>query len=66
MCIRDSLVREDLSLDGVADLTISNGNTSFIYMGPVVELLSKINSFQVRDVFIEEPTLEEIFLHYYQ
>ncbi|WP_409228819.1 ABC transporter ATP-binding protein [Gudongella sp. SC589] len=60
------LVREDLDLDGVADLTISNGNTSFIYMGPVVELLSKINSFPVRDVFIEEPTLEEIFLHYYQ
>ena len=56
----------ELDFDGVADINIINNSSSFIYMGPVTDLLEKINSFQVRDVFIEEPTLEEIFLHYYQ
>jgi ABC-2 type transport system ATP-binding protein len=55
-----------LKFDGVADINITSNSASFIYMGPVTDLLEKINSFQVRDVFIEEPTLEEIFLHYYQ
>ena len=60
------LDKDDLKMDGVADLNIRDGSASFIYMGPVNDLLQRINSFQVRDVFIEEPSLEEIFLHYYQ
>ncbi len=61
-----ALSKEDFKMDGVADLAIRDSSASFIYMGPVTDLLQWINSFQVRDVFIEEPTLEEIFLHYYQ
>jgi ABC-2 type transport system ATP-binding protein len=61
-----SLNDEDFNIKGVADLSVSDNSAAFIYMGPVSDLLDKINSFQVRDVFIEEPTLEEIFLHYYQ
>ena len=65
--ITDSpLDKKDVDFKGVANFKITSTSTSFIYMGPVKELLNKIISFQVRDVFIEEPTLEEIFLHYYQ
>ncbi|MDW7669581.1 MAG: ABC transporter ATP-binding protein [Bacillota bacterium] len=60
------LNKEDLDFNGVANINITNNSTSFIYMGPITDLLDKINSFNVRDVFIEEPSLEEIFLHYYQ
>lgn len=60
------LNKKELDFDGVANINITRSSTSFIYMGPVKELLNKIVSFQIRDVFIEEPTLEEIFLHYYQ
>jgi hypothetical protein len=28
--------------------------------------LQKLSAFQVSDVSIEEPTLEEIFMHYYE
>ncbi|WP_422485404.1 ABC transporter ATP-binding protein [Gudongella sp. DL1XJH-153] len=61
-----AISEEDFMMDGVADLAIRDNSASFIYMGPVTDLLQRINSFKVRDVFIEEPTLEEIFLHYYQ
>ncbi len=61
-----ALSEEDFIMNGVADLTIRDGSAGFIYMGSVKNLLQKINSLQVLDVFIEEPTLEEIFLHYYQ
>jgi len=65
--ITDSpLDKKDVDFKGVANFKITSTSTSFIYMGPVKELLDKITSFHVRDVFIEEPTLEEIFLHYYQ
>jgi hypothetical protein len=29
-------------------------------------VLKKLSSLQVSDVTIEEPTLEEIFMHYYE
>ncbi|MDW7661701.1 MAG: ABC transporter ATP-binding protein [Bacillota bacterium] len=65
--ITDTALREeDFMMNGVADLSIRDCSAGFIYRGSVKDLLQKIDSFQVRDVFIEEPTLEEIFLHYYQ
>lgn len=51
---------------GVADLKVSKKTASFIYMGGAGDLLERLNTLRVADVFIEEPTLEEIFLHYYK
>lgn len=62
----NSVDKREMDFDGVADINVTDNSASFIYMGPITDLLEKINTFQVRDVFIEEPTLEEIFLHYYQ
>lgn len=41
-------------------------HASFLFKGEVNGMLEKIWRLQVSDVVIEEPTLEEIFLHYYQ
>ncbi len=51
---------------GIADLKQSGSTASFIYMGDVAVLLEKLHNIGASDVFIGEPTLEEIFLHYYQ
>lgn len=54
------------SIPGVSNLEKSNGAISFFYRGDVNEILRAIGRFEVSDVTIEEPTLEEIFMHYYE
>jgi len=51
---------------GVADLKQAGDSAEFMYMGDVAGILKKIGALEVTDVYIEEPTLEEIFLHYYE
>jgi ABC-2 type transport system ATP-binding protein len=38
----------------------------FFFKGDINAVLGKFNGIQVADVTIEEPTLEEIFMHYYE
>jgi ABC-2 type transport system ATP-binding protein len=39
---------------------------SFMYSGPIDELLAQLSGKKIDDMTIEEPSLEEIFMHYYQ
>ena len=57
-----------LSFDmpGVTNLQAENGTVHFFFKGDINAVLQKISSVQVTDVTIEEPTLEEIFMHYYE
>ena len=50
----------------MADFQVVNGFTSFVYTGTVPTLLKLLDSITVQDVTITEPTLEEIFMHYYE
>jgi ABC-2 type transport system ATP-binding protein len=40
--------------------------SSFMFKGVVSKIMQKLSTLPLEDVFIEEPTLEEIFLHYYR
>ena len=53
-------------LPGVANIQSDDSTVSFFFRGDINAVLQKISSFQVADVTIEEPTLEEIFMHYYE
>ncbi len=53
-------------LPGVTNLQSEDGTTHFFFKGDINTVLHKINAIQVTDVTIEEPTLEEIFMHYYE
>ena len=52
--------------DNVAQLSQNGPAASFVYKGDVDNLFKKIAGLGVEDAFVEEPTLEEIFLHYYE
>ena len=54
------------NLPGVTNLQLENGTASFFFKGDINAVLQKISGLQVDDVTIEEPTLEEIFMHYYE
>lgn len=54
------------STQGIADYKQNEKEASFIYKGEISAIIGKINDLKVRDVDIQEPSLEEIFLHYYK
>lgn len=53
-------------MKGVTNYKQEQNSATFMYMGNVADVLKKMSALNVYDVFIEEPTLEEIFMHYYK
>lgn len=62
----DGLDESRFKLDGVTNFDKSNGTVSFFFKGDINSMLKLISKSDVSDVTIEEPTLEEIFMHYYE
>ena len=60
------LTAPDFDLPGVTNLQTEDGSVNFFFKGDINTVLQKISTLQVSDVSIEEPTLEEIFMHYYE
>lgn len=54
-------------MPGVTNLkAATKEEVSFFYKGDIGKMIHIIGNHQLKDVLIEEPTLEEIFMHYYQ
>jgi ABC-2 type transport system ATP-binding protein len=53
------------SMDGVSDFHSENGGYTLIYRGDINILINSLSKIKLRSIRIEEPELEEIFLHYY-
>lgn len=57
--------KDSLNINGVSKLEVNGNNTNFIYKGNVNSIIKKISEIELLNVSIEEPDLEEIFMHYY-
>ena len=53
-------------MPGVSNLHQEGEWIQFFYRGDINQVLQRVSSLKVDDVSIEEPTLEEIFMHYYE
>jgi ABC-2 type transport system ATP-binding protein len=63
----DDGTRESMTIPGIVDLTLLPGNRiSFMYSGEIDELITFLSGKNITDLIIEEPSLEEIFMHYYK
>ncbi|MDP3186402.1 MAG: DUF4162 domain-containing protein, partial [Anaerolineales bacterium] len=62
----DGLNPAAFDLPGVTNVQAENGTLHFFFKGDINAVLKKISGIKVADVTIEEPTLEEIFMHYYE
>ena len=54
------------AVDGVMNFQKDDGAVRFFFKGNINTMLEIISQQDVTDVTIEEPTLEEIFMHYYE
>lgn len=53
-------------IQGVSDLSITPSSASFLFRGRINDITRLLASLDLTDLLVEEPDLEEIFLHYYQ
>ena len=61
----DNLVRLD-HFSGLEQKLGSPGERHYLYRGDIATLLRELNLIQVLNLTIEDPSLEEIFMHYYE
>ena len=64
--LKAPLRQGDLKIDGVQNLEITDHHISFLYSGNINNILQKLAQLELTNLWIEEPDLEEIFLHYYE
>jgi ABC-2 type transport system ATP-binding protein len=64
--VADGLEGKRFEIEGVNNLTREDGSVSFLFKGDINAMLKIISQKEISDVIIEEPTLEEIFMHYYE
>ncbi len=54
------------NLNGVTDLAVKGNIISFLFRGNINFIMKKISEIDITNLWIEEPDLEEIFMHYYE
>jgi len=64
--VADDIDEKRFEMEGVSNLEKSNNTLSLFYKGDINVITKMISAQTVSDVSIEEPTLEEIFMHYYE
>jgi ABC-type multidrug transport system, ATPase component len=55
----------ELSLEGMSKVTKTRDGLEFVYSGDINALLRALAAVDVKDLSIEEPSLEDVFMQYY-
>lgn len=63
--IKDKIKDNYFQIEGVNDLKIDKNIHSFMYRGDINDILLKVSKIKINNIWVDEPDLEEIFLHYY-
>lgn len=64
--ILSDIDKDYFNIDGVSDLKIEDNVVSFLYRGDINRIIEKIYNIRITNLLVEEPSLEEIFMHYYE
>lgn len=64
--VANGLDGKRFEVEGVTNLIKEDGAINFFYKGDINVITRLISEHNISDLEIEDPTLEEIFMHYYQ
>lgn len=65
IAVKKDISRTFFEMPGVNDLMVEEKTHSFLYKGDVNAVISRLSGIEVANLWVDEPDLEEIFLHYY-
>jgi len=54
------------NIAGVTNLIIKHNDVSFLFKGNINLIIQKISVIEIANLWIEEPSLEDVFMHYYE
>ena len=57
--------KEYFNISGVTKLEVQDNMISFIFRGNINSIMKKLSAIEIINLWVEEPDLEEIFMHYY-
>ncbi len=64
--VADKIDAKRFDIPGVSNLEKEDGAVRFFYKGDINRIARLVSEHEISDLTIEEPTLEEIFMHYYE
>jgi len=62
---KKALSKDSFNLDGISKLELKGNSADFIFKGNINSIIKRISELELTNLTIDEPDLEEIFLHYY-
>lgn len=60
------IAKSALAVKGVSNVHVNHDQVSFLYKGDVNIIIKLLAGMKLKNLSIEEPELEEIFMHYYE
>jgi len=60
------LDKDYFNINGVTNLLVNDNAISFLFKGDVNLIMQKISAIEIANLWIEEPSLEDVFMHYYE
>ncbi|WP_454055151.1 ABC transporter ATP-binding protein [Clostridium sp. Marseille-Q7071] len=54
------------NIEGVSNLEVKDNTVSFLFRGNINLIMKKLSSIELSNLWVDEPDLEEIFMHYYE
>lgn len=64
--VKSKIDENYFKISGVSDFAVKGNIISFLFRGNINSIMKKISEIEISNLWIEEPDLEEIFMHYYQ
>lgn len=64
--VKEAIQKELFNLSGVSNLQVDDKKVSFLFKGNINLITQRIAEIEILNLWIEEPSLEEIFIHYYE
>lgn len=58
--------KDYFNIEGVNHVQVKENGISFLFRGNINMIINKLSTINITNLWIEEPDLEEIFLHYYE
>ena len=53
-------------MEGIVNIKLKDNTLEFYYSGKINNITQELSKMDISDVWIEDPDLEEVFMHYYE
>ncbi|MDH8678061.1 ABC transporter ATP-binding protein [Fusibacter bizertensis] len=63
---QEDSIEKLFGFEGITNLTKTAEGVNFLFKGDINTIIEVLHKVKLQNILIEEPTLEEIFMHYYQ